>query len=106
MTQVIGLTNDDPVARQHRPAKQIIERLNRTFQYSYAVKNDFHTLAGANNFMCLFTTYFNFLRNHTSLGYKPTVQLKCLKKMHNMPNKWNILLNEALDYTIKSTMEF
>lgn len=106
VTQVIGLTNDDPVSKEHRPAKQIIERLNRTFKYSYAVKNGFNTLEGANDFMCLFTTYFNFLRNHTSLGYKPHVQLDCLKKTHNMPSKWNILLDEALNYYIESTMEF
>ena len=106
VTQVIGLTNDDPVSKEHRPAKQIIERLNRTFQYSYAVKNGFNTFAGANDFMCLFTTYFNFLRNHTALGYKPPVQLDCLKKTHNMPSKWNILLDEALNYYIESTMEF
>ncbi|MBM6842378.1 hypothetical protein H6A03_12900, partial [[Clostridium] spiroforme] len=37
VTQVIGLTNDDPVSKEHRPAKQIIERLNRTFKYSYVV---------------------------------------------------------------------
>lgn len=47
--------------------------------------------------MCLFTTYLNFLRNHTALGYRPPEQLDCLKKTHNMPNKWNILLVEALD---------
>ena len=106
VTQVIGLTNDDPISKEHRPAKQIIERLNRTFQYSYAVKNGFNTLEGANDFMCLFTTYFNFLRNHTSLGYKPPVELDCLKKTHNMPNKWNILLDQALNFYIESTMEF
>lgn len=106
VTQVIGLTNDDPVSKEHRPAKQIIERLNRTFKYSYAVKNGFNTLEGANDFMCLFTTYFNFLRNHTSLNYKPPVQLDCLKKTHNMPSKWNILLDEALNYYIESTIEF
>lgn len=55
--------------------------------------------------VCLQHT-LTFLRNHTSLGYKPPVQLDCLKKTHNMPNKWNILLDEALDYYIKSTMEF
>ena len=100
VTQVIGLTNDDSVSKEHRPAKQIIERLNRTFKYSYAVKNGFNTLEGANDFMCLFTTYFNFLRNHTSLGYKPPVELDCLKKTHNMPSKWNILLDEAFNYYI------
>lgn len=106
VTQVIGLTNDDPVSKEHRPAKQIIERLNRTFKYSYAVKNGFNTLDGANDFMCLFTTYFNFLRNHTSLGHKPPVELDCLKKTHNMPNKWNILLDQAMNYFIESTMQF
>lgn len=106
ITQVIGLTNDDPVSKQHRPAKQIIERLNRTFKYSYAVKNGFNSLDGANDYMCLFTTYFNFLRKHSSLDYKPPVKLDCLKKTHNMPSKWNILLDKALDFYIESNMEF
>lgn len=106
VTQVIGLTNDDPVSKEHRPAKQIIERLNRTFKYSYAIKNGFNSLESANDFMCLFTTYFNFLRNHTTLSYKPPVELDCLKKIHNMPSKWNILLDEAMNYYIESTMEF
>lgn len=87
-------------------SRSLIKRLNRTFKYSYAVKNGYNTLEGANDFMCLFTTYFNFLRNHTSLGYKPPVELDCLKKTHNMPNKWNILLDEALNFYLKSTMEF
>lgn len=103
VTQVIGLTNDDPVSKEHRPAKQIIERLNRTFQYSYAVKNGFNTIEGANDFMTLFTTYFNFLRTHTSLYHKPPVQLDSLQKSHNMPNKWNILLDTALDFHIENT---
>lgn len=106
VTQVIGLTNDDPISKEHRPAKQIIERLNRTFKYSYAVKNGFNTLEGANDFMCLFTTFFNYLRNHTTLGHKPPVELDCLRKTHNMPNKWNILLDEALNFFIESIMEF
>ena len=29
-TQVIGLTNDYAVSAEHRPFKQMIERLNRT----------------------------------------------------------------------------
>lgn len=106
VTQVIGLTNDDLTSKEHRPAKQIIERLNRTFNRSYAVKNGFKTLESANDFMCLFATYFNFLRNHTTLNHKPPVQLECLKKTHNMPNKWNILLDEAHDYFVESSMEF
>ncbi|MEF2782592.1 MAG: hypothetical protein U0N20_05825, partial [Clostridium sp.] len=71
------------------------------FQYSYAVKNGFNTIEGANDFMTLFTTYFNFLRTHTSLGYRPPYELDCLKKTHNMPNKWNIILDQAMDFFIK-----
>lgn len=103
VTQVIGLTNDDPISKEHRPAKQIIERLNRTFQYSYAVKNGFNTLEGANDFMCLFTTYFNFLRNHSSLDHKPPVQMDYLQNTHNMPSKWNILLDKAVNFHIEDT---
>jgi transposase-like protein len=33
--QIIGLTNEEPVSKEHRPLKQIIERLNRTFKRSY-----------------------------------------------------------------------
>ncbi len=35
VTQVIGLTNEDPVSTEYRPLKQIIERLNRTYKRSY-----------------------------------------------------------------------
>lgn len=105
VTRVIGLTNDDPVSKEHRPAKQIIERLNRTFKYSYVVKNGFNTLDGANDFMCLFTTYFNFLRNHTALNHQPPVQLECLKKTNNMPSKWNLILDEALTYYAETTVK-
>lgn len=31
ITQVIGLTNDDAVSTKYRPLKQMIERLNRTY---------------------------------------------------------------------------
>ncbi|WP_316137301.1 DDE-type integrase/transposase/recombinase, partial [Clostridium sp.] len=37
LTQVIGLTNDDPVSTEHRWVKQVVERLNRTFKSSYRV---------------------------------------------------------------------
>ena len=39
VTQVIGLTNDDPISTEYRWLKQIIERLNRTFKFSYKVTN-------------------------------------------------------------------
>lgn len=39
VTQVVGLTNDDPISKEYRWLKQIIERLNRTFKFSYKVTN-------------------------------------------------------------------
>ena len=39
VTQVIGLTNEDEVSTEYRWLKQIIERLNRTFKFSYKVTN-------------------------------------------------------------------
>lgn len=99
--QVIGLKNTDEVSRQFRPAKQIIERLNRTFQFSYYVKNGFSTIDKANEFMYLFTTYFNFLRNHKSLGYKPPVELPKFKGETNMPKKWNMIIDMAFNYNIE-----
>ena len=39
VTQVTGLTNDDDVSTEYRWLKQIIERLNRTFKFSYKVTN-------------------------------------------------------------------
>ena len=39
VTQVTGLTNDDDISTEYRWLKQIIERLNRTFKFSYKVTN-------------------------------------------------------------------
>lgn len=94
--QVIGLKDLNDTAKTYRPAKQIIERLNRTFQFSYYVKNGFKSIEKANEFMCRFTVYFNFLRKHKALGYNPPVILKEFSGITNMPNKWNILLQKAL----------
>lgn len=104
--QVIGLQNKDEVSKKYRAPKQIIERLNRTFKYSYYVKNGFDSLEKANEFMCLFTTYFNFLRKHTTLGHKPPVILDELKDIKNMPTKWQILLDIALTHNIESNLPF
>lgn len=37
LTQVIGLTNDDAVSKEHRWVKHIIERLNCTFKSAYNI---------------------------------------------------------------------
>ncbi|WP_207649325.1 DDE-type integrase/transposase/recombinase [Clostridium grantii] len=74
VTQVIGLTNDDPISKEYRPLKQIIECLNRTFKRSYKTTNGFNSFNGSISFVTLFCTYFNFLRPHSSIeGRIPVV---------------------------------
>lgn len=63
--QVIGLTNNDPVSTEYRWVKQIIERLNRTFKFSYRVTNGFGSEEGSNTHLALFVAYYNFLRPHS-----------------------------------------
>ena len=46
ITQGIGLTNDDAVSTEHRPLKQMIERLNRTYKASYRHTNGFDNMPG------------------------------------------------------------
>src|SRR5699024_1018912 len=65
--KVIGLTNDDPVSEEHRPLKQIIERLNRTFKGNYRATTGFGSQMGSVSYVKLFAAYFNFLRPHASL---------------------------------------
>ena len=48
LIQVIGLTNDDPISSEYRWLKQIIERLNRTFKFSYQITNDYGSEEGSN----------------------------------------------------------
>jgi hypothetical protein len=68
VTQVIGLTNDDPVSTEYRWLKQVIERLNRTFKFSYKVTNGYGSDGGSNAHLSLFVTYYNFLRPHSYTG--------------------------------------
>ena len=49
--------------------------------------------------MVLFTTYNNFLRANSSLDYKTHVELKELKDISNIPNKWIELLNLSYKYS-------
>lgn len=104
--QVIGLKNVDEESKKYRQAKQIIERLNRTFQFSYYVKNGFSSIEKANEYMYLFTTYFNFLRNHSSLNYKPPIELEQFKGVINMPRKWNMIIDMAFKYDTEQDMQF
>jgi transposase-like protein/DNA-directed RNA polymerase subunit RPC12/RpoP len=86
--QVVGLTNEDPVSKEHRPLKQIIERLNRTFKGNYKHTNGYGAGTGAIAAVTMFVAYFNFLRPHSKLEGNVPVLLPELSTAPNMPAKW------------------
>lgn len=92
LTQVIGLTNDDPVSEEHRWFKQSIERLNRTFKFSYRVTNGYGNIHGADSHVALFVAFYNFLRPHPYSYWRPLNQIPDLDKLPNMPAKWQKLI--------------
>ena len=92
ITQVIGLTNEDPVSTEFRPAKQMVERLNRTFKASYRLTCGYDNFDGANYSVALWVAYYNFLRPHKFKKYKPLNELDELKGAENMPAKWQMLI--------------
>lgn len=92
VTKVIGLTNDDAVSTEHRPFKQMIERLNRTYKASYRHTNGFDNIDGANYNLALWVAYYNFLRPHKHAGYKVLNKVELLHGADNMPGKWQILI--------------
>ena len=93
LTQVIGLTNDDPVSTEFRWVKQVVERLNRTFKSSYRVTCGYGSDDGALYGFSLWTAYYNFLRPHPYNYWKPLNELKELEFAENMPAKWQILIS-------------
>lgn len=92
VTQVIGLTNDDAVTTEYRWVKQIVERLNRTFKYSYRVTCGYGAEDGALYGVSLWVAYYNFLRPHPYNYWKPLNPLDDFAKADNMPAKWQILI--------------
>ena len=92
VTQVIGLTNSDPVSTEYRWVKQIIERLNRTFKFSYRVTNGFGSEEGSNTHLALFVAYYNFLRPHSYAYWGPLNSIAELEKIPTMPGKWQKLI--------------
>ena len=92
LTQVIGLSNDDPVSTEFRWLKQIIERLNRTFKFSYKVTNGYGSNEGSNTHVSLFVAYYNFLRPHSYTYWKPLNSIPELESIPNMPAKWQKLI--------------
>lgn len=93
LTQVIGLTNNDPVSTEFRWVKQTIERLNRTFKSSYRVTCGYGNDDGAIYGFSLWVAYYNFLRPHPYNYLRPLNEIKELDGIDNMPAKWQILLS-------------
>lgn len=92
LIQVIGLTNEDPVSKEYRWLKQIIERLNRTFKFSYQVTNGYGSGEGSDAHVGLFVAYYNFLRPHSYTYWEPLNSIKELEAIPNMPGKWQKLI--------------
>lgn len=92
ITQVIGLTNNDEVSKEHRPYKQMIERLNRTYKASYRPTNGFGSYDGANYDLALWVAYYNFLRPHRQSNYQVLNKVEMLENAENMPAKWQLLI--------------
>lgn len=92
VTQVIGLTNEDPVSTRFRWVKQIVERLNRTFKFAYKPTNGYGSEEGANAHLILFVAYYNFLRPHSYSYWSPLNEVPELEKLPNMPARWQMLV--------------
>jgi len=85
---VVGLQNEDDVAIEFRPLKQLIERLNRTYKYHIKDACGYGSIKGLKAITILFVTYYNFLRPHQSLNYLPPVVLKQLQTEERIQNRW------------------
>lgn len=98
MYQVIGVKNNDDTSKLYRPYKQIEERLNRTYKQNYYGTNGYGSYRGANIFISLYVTFFNFLRKHSSLENKTPIIIDKLYEEELMPNRWLSLLDISLTY--------
>jgi transposase-like protein/ssDNA-binding Zn-finger/Zn-ribbon topoisomerase 1 len=101
VTQVIGLTNKDPVSTEYRWLKQNIERTNRTFKHSYRVTNGYGSFQGADSHVAVFVAYYNFLRPHSYTYWKPLNNIPELERLPNMPAKWQKLIELSQLHLIK-----
>jgi len=93
--KVIGLTNDDDESTQYRPLKQLIERLNRTYKFHTRARCGFKNTNGAAVLTTLFVAYYNFLRPHTTLKFKPPIFISKLAGINTIQGKWLKMLEMA-----------
>ena len=93
--QVFGLENLDEQSAQWRSFKQLIERLNRTYRFHTRAACGFPSHNGALVLTVLFTTYYNFLRPHSSLAGDRPVHLDELDGVPTLQARWCKLLDMA-----------
>lgn len=92
------MQNLDEVSEPYRPFKQLIERLNRTYNYhvrsacGFAVRNGAVTVTVTT----LFVTFYNFLRPHLALNLRPPVLIPDLENIKTLQGRWNKILEMAL----------
>ncbi|MBP3870071.1 MAG: DDE-type integrase/transposase/recombinase [Faecalicoccus sp.] len=98
LKQVIGVKNQDDTSKEYRPYKQIEERLNRTYKQNYYGTNGYSTLEAANEYMVLYVTFFNFLRQHSALKYKTPVDDGLFEENSLMPDRWLKLIELSSQY--------
>ena len=48
----------------------VLERLNRTYKYSYAFRHDWNSLAEVQTTLADFHRWYNQTRRHSALGYR------------------------------------
>ena len=98
----MGLTNDDPVSTEYRWLKQIMERLNRTFKFSYKVTNGYGSSGGSNTHVALFVAYYNFLRPHSYTYWEPLNSIPELESITTMPAKWQKLIQLSQNHILQN----
>lgn len=92
--QVIGLENKDEISAAFRYLKNLVERVNRT--YKHYASNCFQNIKGASSHLALAVTNYNFIRPHSSLGYKPPVILHELKDIPLLQDVWAKIITSNL----------
>ena len=90
--------NSSVEKKKYRPYKQIEERLNRTYKQNYYGTNGYFSLECANSYMVLYVAFFNFLRRHSSLGFKTPVDDDLFDENDLMMDKWLKLIKLAHQY--------
>lgn len=92
LKKVIGLENKDNVSTLFRYLKNTIERVNRT--YKHYAHNCFQNIDGASSHLALAVTNYNFIRPHSSLGYKAPIINENLDHIDLIQNKGVAILNQ------------